>query len=56
MDRYNIFVECSQSLGGGRGAVETFWLCGLIPLSNEVEMWRVGNGRVVRKREVFGRE
>jgi hypothetical protein len=56
MERYNFFVECSQSLGGGNGAIEAFWLCGLIPGTNQVEMWRVGNGRVLRKREAFGRE
>ena len=56
MEQYNFFVECSQAMAGGNAAIEAFWLCGKIAGSDLAEMWRVGNGKVVRLRVPWGQE
>lgn len=57
MEQYNFFVEAAQSKKTkGKAEILAFWLCGKLPGMNLVEMWRVGNGRVVRDRKPFGRE
>ena len=46
-EAYNLFVEASQALGGGRDTrLEAVWLCGR--KGRLVEMWRIGGGKVVR--------
>lgn len=61
MDAYNFFVEVSDSLSGrGSPRIEAFWLCGKVPRQNGgasiVEMWRIGHGKVVRLRRLWGKE
>lgn len=57
MDAYNFFVEASQSMSrSGRARIEAFWFCGRIPESDIVEMWKVGEGKVVRQQSAWGRE
>ena len=55
MEKFNFFVEASQS-SNGRADIVAFCLCGKIPCSNLVEVWRVGNGKVIRNRVPWGRE
>lgn len=55
MERFNFFVEASQS-SNGTAEIAAFWLCGKIPRSDLVEMWRIGNGKVIRGRAPWGRE
>lgn len=55
MEQFNFFVEASQSLSG-KTDIAAFWLCGKLPSINQVEMWRIGNGQVVRSREPWGQE
>jgi len=58
--------------GKGGARIEAFWLCGKLPsptmheaartkheersTKNEIEMWRIGYGQVVRMRKPWGRE
>jgi hypothetical protein len=57
MEAYNFFVEASDSLSGKSGArIEAFWLCGKLPHQDLVEMWRIGEGKVVRQRRPWGQE
>lgn len=57
MEAYNFFVEASQSLSGSIGArIEAFWLCGKLPHQALVEMWRIGQGKVIRQRSPWGQE
>lgn len=57
MEQYNFFVEAAQSTKSRAGAqIKAFWFCGKLPGKDIVEMWRVGNGKVVRDRKPWGRE
>lgn len=56
MEQYNFFVEAAQSLSGRGASIEAFWFCGKLPSQPVIEMWRVGGGKVVRKREQYGHE
>ena len=68
MEAYNFFIEATQvfSRGSRQGArLEAFWLCGklpnpnpspLTPHSSPIEMWRIGQGKVVRQRKPWGQE
>lgn len=57
MEQYNFFVEAAQSPGKRSSAqIEAFWLCGKLPNCDAVEMWRVGNGKVIRQRKPWGLE
>lgn len=52
---YNFFVEVRQSLGGGgTPRLSAVYLAGRN--GNVVDMWRIGNGRVVRTRRPWGEE
>lgn len=56
MEQYNFFVEASQSLMSGKTDIAAFYFCGKVPCLPIVEMWRVGNGKVVRNRIPWGKE
>lgn len=57
MQSYNFLVEAEQDLGaGGRIHIRAFWLLGHLPGCNRVERWRIGDGKIVRDRQVFERE
>ena len=57
MERYNFFVEAVQSTSSRGGAeIKAFWLCGKLPGKEIVEMWRIGDGKVVRNQKVWGAE
>jgi hypothetical protein len=58
MEQYNFFVEAVQSLAAGsrHSEINAFWLCGKLPGQPVIEMWRVGEGKVVRQRKPFGME
>lgn len=57
MEAYNFFIEATQGLSGRGGArLEAFWLCGKLPAASEVEMWRIGQGKVIRQRKAWGQE
>jgi hypothetical protein len=57
MEAYNFFVEVSQAFGGKGGArIEAFFLAGKLPGQDVAEMWRIGNGKVVRDRKSYGEE
>ena len=57
MEQYNFFVEAVQSIKGmGSVKIKAFWFCGKLPGKDIVEMWRVGNGKVIRDRKPWGRE
>jgi len=60
MEQYCFFVEATQNLSGGKARIEAAWLAGLLPgtriAGGTVEMWRVGNSRVVRQRRPLGKE
>lgn len=57
MEALNFFVEASDSLSGQSGArIEAFWLCGKLPDQPIVEMWRIGQGKVVRQQRAWGKE
>jgi hypothetical protein len=59
MEEYNFFIEASQDLGGknkGKAKIDAFWFCGKMPLNNLVEMWRVGDGEIIRERKIKGFE
>jgi len=57
MEQYNFFVEAVQSTKSRAGAqIKAFWFCGKLPGSDIVEMWRIGQGKVIRQRKPWGRE
>ena len=57
MEQYNFFVEASQSIKGNGGVkIKAFWFCGKLPGKDIVEMWRVGDGKVIRDRKPWGHE
>jgi hypothetical protein len=56
MMSFNFFVEASQSSTSDQARIEAFWFCGRLPCSDIVEMWRIGNSLVVRKRAPWGQE
>ena len=68
MEAYNFFVEATQTFtrGSRHGArLEAIWLCGKLPAphpspftlhSSPVEMWRIGQGKVIRQRKPWGQE
>ena len=56
MEAYNFFVEASQGLGGIVVRIEAFWLCGKLSRQDLVEMWRIGQGKVVRQQRTWGQE
>jgi len=57
MEQYNFFVEAVQSTRTrGKARIEAFWFCGKLPGKDVVEMWRVGDGKVIRDRKPWGRE
>jgi hypothetical protein len=57
MEQYNFFVEAVQSTRTrGRAQIQAFWFCGKLPGKDIVEMWRVGNGKIIRDRRAWGKE
>jgi hypothetical protein len=57
MAQYNFFVEAVQSTRSRNGAeIRAFWLCGKLPGKEIVEMWRIGEGKVIRDQKPWGRE
>ncbi len=56
MSEYNLFVEASQNLRGGQSRLEAIWLCGRVPGSDAVEMWCIGQGKIVRQSARYGQE
>ena len=57
MEQYNFFVEAVQSMSRKASAqIEAFWLCGKLPLVPLVELWRVGNGRIIHDQKPWKRE
>lgn len=57
MEQYNFFVEAVQSTRTrGKARIKAFWFCGKLPGKDVVEMWRVGDGKVIRDRKPLGRE
>ena len=55
MEQYNFFVEAAQSLGG-RTRLEAVFFAGRPPGSDRVNLWRIGQGKVLHTLEPFGRE
>ena len=57
MEQYNFFIEAVQSTRNRNGAeIRAFWFLGKLPGKSIVEMWRVGDGRVIRDRRTWGQE
>lgn len=57
MEQYNFFAEATQSTRTRRGAeIKAFWLCGKLPGHKTVDMWRVGDSKVIRQRKSWGQE
>jgi hypothetical protein len=57
MAQYNFFVEATHSTRSKGGAkIKAFWLCGKLPGKDIVEMWRIGDGKVIHDRKPFGQE
>jgi hypothetical protein len=57
MERYNFFVEAAQSTRSRHSAeIKAFYFLGKLPGKNVVEMWRVGNGRVIHYQKPWGKE
>lgn len=57
MEQYNFFVEAIQTSGKRSSTqIEAFWFCGKPLNRNHVEMWRVGNSKVVRLHKAWGKE
>lgn len=57
MCQYNFFVEATQAFSRRSGArIKAFWLAGLPPSSDIVEMWRIGGNQVSRHRKPYGAE
>ena len=53
-EQYNFFVECSKPLCCGPARIEAFFLAG--KSGRIVDIWRIGNGRVVRDKRPWGAE
>jgi len=57
MEQYNFFVEAVQSIKSRKGAeIKAFWLCGKLPGKDVVEMWRIGDSKIVKDRRSWGKE
>lgn len=57
MEQYNFFVEAVQSTGSkNKAQIKAFWICGKLPGTDVVELWRIGDCKVVRDRKVWGKE
>jgi hypothetical protein len=57
MEKYNFFAEAVQGLRSRSSAkIVAFWLCGKLPGRDVVDMWRVGNNKVIRVKKPWGRE
>jgi hypothetical protein len=57
MEKYNFFVEAVQSIRSrNKAEIKAFWICGKLPGKDVVEMWRIGDGKVVRDQKVWGKE
>ena len=57
MEKYNFFVEAVQTMGKGKTDIAAFYFCGKLPGVDQVEMWRVGNGKIIRdERKPWGHE
>ena len=57
MEQYNFFVEAIQRLHKVTAAeINAFWLCGKLPRSRIVDMWRIGGGTIVRQQRYWGQE
>ena len=57
MEKYNFFIEVLQSKKTrGRAQINAFWFCGKLPGKDLVEMWRIGDGKVIRDRKPWGCE
>ncbi len=53
-EQYNFFAECSEPLGRGPARTEAFYLAG--KTGKSVDLWRIGNGTVIRDRKPWGAE
>lgn len=56
MEQYNFFVEAVQPMGGGGAHLAACWLCGKRPGRDQVDMWRVGGGKVIHDVNPWGVE
>ncbi|KKK89883.1 hypothetical protein LCGC14_2728650 [marine sediment metagenome] len=57
MEQYNFFIEVVGDMSGGKQAeIQSFWLCGKLPFSNDVKMITVNKGMVVTNTQPFGKE
>lgn len=56
MQSYNFFIEATQDFSMRGARIEAFWFLGMPPGSDVVEMWRVGDGKVVRQQKPYGAE
>ena len=56
MEQYNFFIEAVQSTRSRGTEIQACWLCGKLPGKNIVEMWRIGDGKVIRDRRMWGSE
>jgi len=56
MEYYNFFVEAVQSLSSDACGIKAFWFAGKLPGCSMVNMWRIGDGKVVHIKKVFGQE
>ena len=55
-EQYNFFVEAVQSMGKRKTDIAAFYFCGKMPGKNIVEMWRVGDKKIVRDQAPWGYE
>jgi hypothetical protein len=60
-EQYNFFVEAVQDLGGGlrnngKTKINAFYFCGKIFGQDIVEMWRIGEGTMIRDQKPWGHE
>jgi hypothetical protein len=56
MEKYNFFVEAVQTMGKKQVDIAAFYFCGKLPHENMVEMWRVGDCKIVKVRKPWGQE
>lgn len=56
MESYCLFLEAVESFSGGKPDIVGVWLCGKLPEEPTVEMWRIGEGKVIRQRKPYGKE
>jgi len=57
MEQYNFFIEATQSTRTrGKTRIQAFWFCGKLPGKDVVEMWRIGDRKVIHDRRPWGRE